>query len=68
MRGCLGAGRDGAHLRSRRRFSKIMAVPCGDQRDFEFARKFDLPIPAIQEPPASWFEDHGIAAALDTSS
>ncbi|MCL4120198.1 UNVERIFIED_CONTAM: hypothetical protein GTU68_022972 [Idotea baltica] len=31
----------------------IMAVPCGDQRDFEFARKFDLPIPAIQEPPAA---------------
>jgi leucyl-tRNA synthetase len=28
----------------------IMAVPCGDQRDFEFARKFDLPIIAIQEP------------------
>lgn len=22
----------------------IMAVPCGDQRDFEFARKYDLPI------------------------
>ncbi len=28
----------------------IMAVPCGDQRDFEFARKFELPIVAIQEP------------------
>ena len=22
----------------------VMAVPCGDQRDFEFARKYDLPI------------------------
>lgn len=21
-----------------------MAVPCGDQRDFEFAKKYDLPI------------------------
>ena len=33
----------------------IMAVPCGDQRDFEFARKFGLPIPAIQQPPDAWF-------------
>ena len=28
----------------------IMAVPCGDQRDFEFARTFALPIVAIQQP------------------
>ena len=28
----------------------IMAVPCGDQRDFEFARKFGLDIIAIQDP------------------
>jgi leucyl-tRNA synthetase len=27
-----------------------MAVPCGDQRDFDFARKFSLPIAAIQDP------------------
>ena len=46
----------------------IMAVPCGDQRDFEFARKFDLPIPAIQEPPAAWFGEHSIDASLDTST
>ncbi|MFM8382225.1 MAG: class I tRNA ligase family protein, partial [Actinomycetota bacterium] len=26
----------------------IMAVPCGDQRDFDFARRFGLPITAIQ--------------------
>ena len=26
----------------------IMAVPRGDQRDFEFARQFGLPIPPIQ--------------------
>ena len=45
----------------------IMAVPCGDQRDFEFARKFDLPIPAIQQPPAAWFEAHDIEPTLDTS-
>ena len=28
----------------------IMAVPFGDQRDFEFARAFDLPIRAILQP------------------
>ncbi len=49
----------------------IMAVPCGDQRDFEFARKFGLEIPAIQRPPVAWLEDQGVDpfgdAALDTS-
>ena len=31
----------------------IMAVPAHDQRDFEFARKFALPIvPVYQEPAA----------------
>ena len=39
----------------------IMAVPCGDQRDFEFARQFDLPIPSIQQPPDGWFDAHGIS-------
>ena len=28
----------------------IMAVPCGDQRDFEFAQKYDLPIPVVVAP------------------
>ncbi len=50
----------------------IMAVPCGDGRDFAFARQFALPIPAIQQPPAAWFDDHGIppqhGTALDTST
>jgi leucyl-tRNA synthetase len=46
----------------------IMAVPCGDERDFEFARKFGLPIPAIQMPPQSWFDEHGIALSSDTST
>ncbi len=49
----------------------IMAVPCGDHRDFEFARQFALPIRPIQRPPASWFESHRVRAtpttALDTS-
>jgi leucyl-tRNA synthetase len=46
----------------------IMAVPCGDHRDFEFATKFGLPIPAIQQPPDSWFEAHGIEPTLDTAA
>ncbi len=43
----------------------IMAVPCGDQRDFEFARAFGLPIPAIQQPPAAWFAERGVEPAAD---
>jgi leucyl-tRNA synthetase len=27
----------------------VMAVPCGDQRDFDFAKHFDIPIPNIFE-------------------
>jgi leucyl-tRNA synthetase len=45
-----------------------MAVPCGDERDFEFARQFGLPVPAIQHPPAAWFAGHGIEPSLDTST
>ncbi|MGB1503837.1 MAG: class I tRNA ligase family protein, partial [Ilumatobacteraceae bacterium] len=45
----------------------IMAVPCGDQRDFEFARAFGLSIPAIQQPPSDWFAERDIEPTLDTS-
>jgi len=46
-----------------------MAVPCGDQRDFEFARAFGLPVPAIQRPSDTWLRERGLApeAALDTT-
>ncbi len=44
----------------------IMAVPCGDQRDFDFARKYGLEISAIQHPPQSWFDGLGIEASLET--
>ena len=39
----------------------IMAVPAHDGRDFEFARRFGLPIRAVLEPPADWFSEHGIS-------
>lgn len=32
----------------------IMAVPAQDQRDWEFAQRFDLPIVRTVEPPADW--------------
>ena len=38
----------------------IMAVPCGDQRDFQFARRFNLAVPAIQQPPSHWFTAHDL--------
>ncbi len=40
----------------------IMAVPGHDQRDFEFAIKFDLPIRAAVMPPAAWLQKMGIPA------
>lgn len=46
----------------------IMAVPAGDQRDLEFAIKFDLPVIPIQTPPEEFFqgqtdEDYELALA-----
>ena len=46
----------------------IMAVPCGDERDFEFARTFGLPVTAIQQPPTEWFESRGLEPSLDTTA
>jgi leucyl-tRNA synthetase len=43
----------------------IMAVPSGDQRDFEFARQFGLPIVATQRPPDSWFAARDLAPSID---
>lgn len=36
----------------------IMAVPAHDERDFEFATQFELPIPPVVLPPASWLREH----------
>jgi leucyl-tRNA synthetase len=41
----------------------IMAVPSGDQRDFEFARKFNLPIKATTRPSENWLKDNAPADA-----
>ncbi len=46
----------------------IMAVPSGDERDFAFARKYNLPIVATQQPPVEWFAKHDIAVSLDCST
>ncbi len=46
----------------------IMAVPSGDQRDFDFARKYDLPIIATQLPSTEWFESHGVAESANCDS
>ena len=46
----------------------IMAVPSGDERDFAFARKYDLSSIATQMPPDSWFADHGIAPSVDCAT
>ena len=43
----------------------IMAVPSGDQRDFDFARKYDLPIIATQMPTDEWFTSRDIAVSDD---
>jgi len=42
----------------------IMAVPAHDQRDFEFARKYDLPIVVVIQPPD---EDIIISAEMDAA-
>ncbi|EDX83630.1 leucyl-tRNA synthetase [Synechococcus sp. PCC 7335] len=41
----------------------IMAVPAHDQRDFEFARKFDLPIKVVVQPEGESFEGATMSAA-----
>ncbi|MFH1805436.1 MAG: class I tRNA ligase family protein [Pseudomonadota bacterium] len=48
----------------------IMAVPAGDQRDFEFAHKFNLPIVATTKPSENWLRDNAPsdAAGLDADA
>ncbi|MGH9224904.1 MAG: leucine--tRNA ligase [Acidimicrobiales bacterium] len=37
----------------------IMAVPGEDQRDWDFAKAYDLPIIRTVQPPADWSDDDG---------
>ena len=46
----------------------IMAVPSGDQRDFDFARARTLPIVATQMPTSTWFAQHGIEPSSDCTT
>jgi len=41
----------------------IMAVPAHDQRDFEFAKAFDLEIIAVVEPQPAWLETRGVTGS-----
>ena len=44
----------------------VMAVPCGDQRDFEFAKKYDLPIVPIILTDEERAELEASGASIDT--
>lgn len=37
----------------------IMAVPAHDERDFEFARQFNIPIRTVVRPPDTWLKETG---------
>jgi leucyl-tRNA synthetase len=46
----------------------VMGVPAHDERDFAFARVFDIPIKPVVMPPASWLIEHVPAQASDLES
>jgi leucyl-tRNA synthetase len=43
----------------------VMAVPAHDQRDFEFAQKYDLPIQVVIQPPGAELEAGSLTAAYE---
>jgi leucyl-tRNA synthetase len=43
----------------------IMAVPAHDQRDFDFARRYDIPIRLVVQNPAGDLREEGLEAAYE---
>jgi leucyl-tRNA synthetase len=43
----------------------VMAVPAHDQRDFEFARKYELPIKVVIQPEGKELDSSSLAAAFE---
>jgi leucyl-tRNA synthetase len=43
----------------------VMAVPAHDQRDFEFAKKYDLPIQVVVQPPGEALKAADLTAAYE---
>ncbi len=43
----------------------VMAVPAHDQRDFEFAQKYDLPIKVVIQPPGEELKAADLTAAYE---
>jgi leucyl-tRNA synthetase len=43
----------------------VMAVPAHDQRDFEFAKKYDLPIKVVIQPPGEELKADTLTAAYE---
>jgi leucyl-tRNA synthetase len=43
----------------------VMAVPAHDQRDFEFARKYDLPIKVVIQPPGQELQVADLTCAYE---
>ncbi len=46
----------------------IMAVPAHDQRDFEFARTFEVPIRSVVQPTAKWADENQLPNAMRPAS